>query len=397
MEFEKLCRTCKYENLSCNEEPCKSCECKSNWIDANWTESLTIGTTINTTVSTREFKMGDLVTVGYSKDIYVYLCNNFIIRVPYDVTIDYVMHLVTYSYSISDGIDILKTNTNDFTKFATRAVMDRVQYATATEIKAHNATAPKVHPVFLGEWIQKRKVNNMEEKKLCINCKYVPVRYNEEPCKSCRNKSNWVHKSKPDKFKVGDLVVEKDDPMSIKTIYIYFGDNWVLRVPNYVAVRSECDYVFSTYKDELIAADIAIVLGVYNLEYASPEDITAHDRRAKIYYIVETLNEWFGQLMKKKPEKKHHERTNITYNYKVKIKESAMSNLIKKVIFSDPATIIFWEDGTKTVVKTQDGEKYDKEKGFAMAVCKKIFGNERDYYNVFKRWMRKGEERHEET
>jgi hypothetical protein len=48
-------------------------------------------------------------------------------------------------------------------------------------------------------------------------------------------------------------------------------------------------------------------------------------------------------------------------------------------------------------VKTQDGEKYDKEKGLAMAIAKRVFGNERDYYNVFKRWMRKGEKRHEET
>lgn len=72
---------------------------------------------------------------------------------------------------------------------------------------------------------------------------------------------------------------------------------------------------------------------------------------------------------------------------------SAISNSIDKVIFDDPATVILWNDGTRTVVHTQDGEPYDKEKGFAMAVCKKIFGNERDYYHVFKRWFRKGEDR----
>lgn len=66
---------------------------------------------------------------------------------------------------------------------------------------------------------------------------------------------------------------------------------------------------------------------------------------------------------------------------------------IDKVIFDDPATVILWKDGTKTVVHAQDGEPYDKEKGFAMAVCKKVFGNERDYYHVFKRWFRKGEDR----
>lgn len=60
---------------------------------------------------------------------------------------------------------------------------------------------------------------------------------------------------------------------------------------------------------------------------------------------------------------------------------------IKNVIFNYPATIIFWKDGTKTIVKVRKGEKYDPEKGFAMAVCKKMFGNEGNYYKVFKEYV----------
>lgn len=48
---------------------------------------------------------------------------------------------------------------------------------------------------------------------------------------------------------------------------------------------------------------------------------------------------------------------------------------IKKVIYNDPATIIFWSDGTKTVVKCMEDEDYDPEKGFMAAVTKKVFGN----------------------
>ena len=59
---------------------------------------------------------------------------------------------------------------------------------------------------------------------------------------------------------------------------------------------------------------------------------------------------------------------------------------IKDVIFSDPATVVFWNDNTKTVVKTRGGEKYDKEKGLAMAIIKKITGNAGSYYNIFKEW-----------
>lgn len=59
---------------------------------------------------------------------------------------------------------------------------------------------------------------------------------------------------------------------------------------------------------------------------------------------------------------------------------------IKKVIFNDPATIILWADGSKTVVKC-DGEDYDPEKGMAMAIAKKALGNKGNYYNTFKKWL----------
>lgn len=65
---------------------------------------------------------------------------------------------------------------------------------------------------------------------------------------------------------------------------------------------------------------------------------------------------------------------------------------IKNVIFNDPATIVFWSDGTKTVVKCQDGEPYDAEKGLAMAISKKALGNQGNYCNVFKKWLPEEEE-----
>lgn len=61
---------------------------------------------------------------------------------------------------------------------------------------------------------------------------------------------------------------------------------------------------------------------------------------------------------------------------------------IKDVKFNDPATIVFWEDGTKTVVKAQDGEKFDKEKGLAMAIIKKSQDNSSKYYEIFKKYIK---------
>lgn len=59
---------------------------------------------------------------------------------------------------------------------------------------------------------------------------------------------------------------------------------------------------------------------------------------------------------------------------------------IKKVIFNDPATIVYWMDGTKTVVKAQK-EDFDAEKGLAMAITKKALGNEGNYYNELKKYL----------
>ena len=60
---------------------------------------------------------------------------------------------------------------------------------------------------------------------------------------------------------------------------------------------------------------------------------------------------------------------------------------IKDVIFNAPATIVFWSDGTKTVVKAQNDDVFDKEKGLAMAITKKFFGNKGNYYNQVVKWL----------
>ena len=74
------------------------------------------------------------------------------------------------------------------------------------------------------------------------------------------------------------------------------------------------------------------------------------------------------------------------------------SNLsITNVIFNPPATIVFWSDKTKSVVKCDPKEEYDPEKGIAMAICKKLIGdNKRDYYNVFLHWIKKYEKQRKE-
>ena len=59
-----------------------------------------------------------------------------------------------------------------------------------------------------------------------------------------------------------------------------------------------------------------------------------------------------------------------------------------KIIFNDPATVVFWSDKTKTVVKAMSGDIYDPEKGVAMCFMKRMLG---DDYRKCLNWI------HEET
>lgn len=58
---------------------------------------------------------------------------------------------------------------------------------------------------------------------------------------------------------------------------------------------------------------------------------------------------------------------------------------ISKVIFNDPATIVYWEDKNKTIVKCNEADKFDEEKGLAMAIAKRYFGG----YMPLKRMVKK--------
>lgn len=70
-----------------------------------------------------------------------------------------------------------------------------------------------------------------------------------------------------------------------------------------------------------------------------------------------------------------------------RLKENNMPEIID-VIFNEPATIVLWKDGTKTVVKCGKRDNYDKEKGLAMCIVKKINGNKGNFNNLFKKWVK---------
>ena len=101
-------------------------------------------------------------------------------------------------------------------------------------------------------------------------------------------------------------------------------------------------------------------------------DATQLPRVAKDMY-GHYMRLWSELIKKEKPTKKAEKVGNTRL-------------VINDVIFSGPATVVQWVDGSKTVVKAQNGEKMDAEKGLAMAVVKKLYGNGGKYYDLFKKF-----------
>lgn len=115
-----------------------------------------------------------------------------------------------------------------------------------------------------------------------------------------------------------------------------------------------------------------------------------HKTDPTIVFHYNQLDPWLGDNQKTSDEarSRYIKYKNYMEQVRNKTNSSAVSSIpeIKNVIYNDPATIVFWEDGTKTVVKCKN-EKFDPEKGLAMAFSKKMLGNKGNYYNIFKKWL----------
>lgn len=54
--------------------------------------------------------------------------------------------------------------------------------------------------------------------------------------------------------------------------------------------------------------------------------------------------------------------------------KKTMDFRVKKIMHNGPATIVFWEDNTKTVVRLKEGDRYDPYAAFTAAVTKRLYG-----------------------
>lgn len=59
---------------------------------------------------------------------------------------------------------------------------------------------------------------------------------------------------------------------------------------------------------------------------------------------------------------------------------------IEKVMYSNPATIVMWSDGTKTVTKVHGEDVYSPEVGLVMCVLKKLYGSTK-VHDLLHQWI----------
>lgn len=76
---------------------------------------------------------------------------------------------------------------------------------------------------------------------------------------------------------------------------------------------------------------------------------------------------------------------------KVESYELVFLPAIKKVIFNAPATIVFWNDGKKTIVKASKDEEFSEEVGLCEAIAKRYFGSRSALLNAVKNAKRPSE------
>lgn len=133
---------------------------------------------------------------------------------------------------------------------------------------------------------------------------------------------------------------------------------------------------------------LAISLKDCGINKSLMDNLVMKDSNASKFYTDDTLDYLLKEIIDKKAEEAEKELDKMVAE-KNRKKIDAFIDAIDKVYFNNPATVIKWKDGTKTVVKCQKGDTYDAEKGFAMALIKGLFYNSSYFNTIFEKWLPK--------
>ena len=109
--------------------------------------------------------------------------------------------------------------------------------------------------------------------------------------------------------------------------------------------------------------DIAAINGLLNVALAYDAKIALNKKCGLASMKEDKTVEKKGHLVTKK------DCDDFLINY-----VGFLSPDVIRIIFNPPATIVFWTDGTKTIVKCAEGEKFDPYTGFCYAYTERYFG-----------------------
>lgn len=250
----------------------------------------------------------------------------------------------------------------------------------------------------------------------------VVTRYESDKSEFINDATEWVLKNPVDRtlYSVGMNGNVRIGPYNISFVYrpravvglridiayyykISIGDPIIREIERRMALGGKkfillggfMEEVFRRVKEEQIKAKLNGLFGYRPMSFNYPEYFLKlkEESQNKISDVQDILDynvaKYFGAVHEAS-EREAMDR--IKYEKMALLKEETTMNCdmrsnIKDVIFSDRVTVILWKDGTKTMVRAGKHEDYDPEKGFAMAVCKKMFGNKGNYYEVFKKYV----------
>ena len=197
---------------------------------------------------------------------------------------------------------------------------------------------------------------------------------------------------------------ERRNEMQMRRYFEKYTSRGIFIIMREMLNAERCTYFGNIREDDyewVIGADvwIRIASNINNFDISWSD--TNEEPICKIFDIEVTISKNELNTITLRKRKKGERRnempverksTSSRVYYASATAKSVSAPSIKKVIFNYPATIVFWSDGSKTVVKCQDGDIYDPEKGLAMAISKKALGNKGNYCNEFKKWLPEDEE-----
>ena len=193
----------------------------------------------------------------------------------------------------------------------------------------------------------------------CFELEKTPLRASAQ-YKLCKDEhANMLHV----------VVIFEDEGLNLEVVSVSAEDDRIREMASCLPheIRKRFNPLFNEDKKEKKEMDYTTANYIYNVKMTS-------EMREACDIMIDV-------------EKRQIERKAYYENYKLKARLNAAYGTaalavraenkklaVKEIVINEPAMVVFWEDGTKTVVTAKD-EAFDAEKGLAMAFAKKALGN----------------------